>query len=228
MLLSQTEWSDVSSLTLLSTQTATIADLMFYLPSTKATLSFPMATVFSEENLRYFFLCTWISRSMTCVFLDLCFMVQGCSNPGYLFLWTFYNLQSCSPTYWYNSSKVLPRFHNRYFFYRCTGAKFEKKTGKWDFSDFDDGDRGNGPASKWHSHHQLHLSTHPPTIQSTKVHCNYIALLLNPSFIVSFCSLGTGEGKRLKAIFTEYYSALSDQPTSYNSVKEQRYSVAES
>ena len=108
-----------------------------------------------------FFLCTWISRSMTCVFLDPCFMVQGCLNPGYLFLWTFYNLQSCSSTYWYNSSKVLPRFHNRYFFYRCTGAKFEKKTGKWDFSDFDDGDRGNGPASKWHSHHQLYPSTHP-------------------------------------------------------------------
>ena len=167
MLLSQTEWSDVSSLTLLSTQAATIADLMFYLPSTKATLSFPMATVFWEEKLHsskftiYFFFVRKYPEAWHAFFLDPCFMVQGCFNPGYLFLWTFYNLQSCSPTYWYNSSKVLPRFHNRYFLYRCTGARFEKKTGKWDFSDFDDGDRGNGLASKWHSHHQLYPSTHP-------------------------------------------------------------------
>ena len=117
---------------------------------------------YTRPNLRYIFsLYVNIQMHDACVFLNPCFMVQGCFNPGYLFLWTFYNLQSCSPTYWYNSFKVLPRFHNRYFFYRCTGAKFEKKTGKWDFSDFDDGDRGNGPASKWHSHHQLYPSTHP-------------------------------------------------------------------
>ena len=69
---------------------------------------------YTRPNLRYIFsLYVNIQMHDACVFLNPCFMVQGCFNPGYLFLWTFYNLQSCSSTYWYNSSKVLPRFHNQ-------------------------------------------------------------------------------------------------------------------